>query len=86
MTIDDIKTQIRALPRREIGPLLQWLKNYSDPELWERQIAADVALLGEARYVRLLLRGMEQTDDQRKTALRIVGCLSLAPKNGSNGQ
>ena len=28
MTIDEIKAHIRALPRREIGPLLQWLRKF----------------------------------------------------------
>jgi hypothetical protein len=83
MTIEEIKTQIRALPRKEIGPLLQWLRKHFDEELLERQIAADIALLGEAEYVRLLLSGMARTDEQRQVALRIVGCLSLAPKHGN---
>lgn len=84
MTPDEIKNQIRALPRREIGPLLQWLRKHFDEELWDQQIAAEIALLGEAEYVRLLLQGMGRTDDQRKTSLRIAGCLSPAPRNGSH--
>jgi len=50
MTLDDIKTEITKLPDAEIRPLLEWLSDYYDGPVWDRQIEADVARLGPEEF------------------------------------
>ena len=80
MTIDNLKTEIRALPDKEIGPLAEWLRHYYDSEVWDRQIAADIERLGEEEVVRRLSAGMKDKGNEREqAALRLLNTLCPTP-------
>jgi len=79
MTVDELKAEIRKLPRKEVGPQLPWLRNYFGEEPWARRIAADIALPGEAEFVRRLLQGAEPTEERRQAARQVRNHLRLAP-------
>jgi len=82
MTIDELKNEIRALPDKEIGPLLEWLRRYYDEDLWDRQIAADIERLGEEEFVRRLSAGMNNEGMEREQAvLRILNALCPTPES-----
>ena len=46
MTLKAIKKGILALPDKEIKPLVEWLRNYYDGPVWDRQMDADIERLG----------------------------------------
>jgi hypothetical protein len=49
MEIDEIKAAIKALPDEEIEPLLAWLREYYDGDVWDRLMEADIERLGVER-------------------------------------
>jgi hypothetical protein len=57
MKIDEIKSAITRLPDSEIQPLLEWLRDYYDGPVWDRQIEADVLALGPSEFFRRLNGG-----------------------------
>ena len=48
--IADIKRAIKALPDAKVEPLLNWLRNHYDGDVWDRQMAADVERLGDVGF------------------------------------
>lgn len=52
MTLDLIKAQIAALPDVEIRPLLEWMRDYYDGPVWDRQIDSDAVRLGPSEFMR----------------------------------
>ena len=72
MQIEEIKTAILALPDKEIGPLHNWLQDYYDGEVWDRQIENDFKELGAEKFVQVLQSGMAQASEKRQAALRLM--------------
>ena len=62
---NQIKAQILQLPDEEIKPLLEWLTNYYDGEVWDRQMAADIERLGEEEWIRRLSQPVEDDGGAR---------------------
>ena len=69
---DQIKAQILQLPDDEIKPLLQWLTNYYDGDVWDRQMAADIERLGEEEWIRRLSQPVEDDGGRRAAILRLM--------------
>ncbi|MES2466362.1 MAG: hypothetical protein V4675_03585 [Verrucomicrobiota bacterium] len=69
---DQIKAQILQLPDEEIKPLLEWLTNYYDGEVWDRQMAADIERLGEEEWIRRLSQPVEDDGGRRAAILRLM--------------
>lgn len=72
MQVEEIKKAIPALPDNEIGPLHNWLQDYYDGEVWDRQIAADIEELGEEKFIQALQEGMAQSGEKHQAALRLM--------------
>ncbi len=77
MKTDDIERAIQALPDEEIKPLLDWLRDYYDGPVWERQIEADIERLGPDRFMAILKADMEQKGERHKAALRLLNNLQF---------
>ncbi len=77
MKTDDIERAIQALPDEEIKPLLDWLRDYYDGPVWERQIEADIERLGPDRFMAILQADMEQKGERHKAALRLLNNLQF---------
>lgn len=76
MNIEEIKAEILKLPDSEIGPLSNWLREYYDGDVWDRQIVADIERLGEEEFRRRLTEDQEQTTSEpRKAALRLMNSM-----------
>ena len=67
-----IKAQIFQLPDREIKPLLQWLTNYYDGDVWDRQMVADIERLGAEEWIRRLSQPAEDHGGRRAAILRLM--------------
>src|SRR5437867_327955 len=78
MNVEEIKTHIQTLPDDTIEGLLKWLKEYYDGEVWDRQMEADLERLGEDEFGRALAKGMEQADERKKAALRLLNSMRFA--------
>ncbi len=50
LTVTTIKRAIKALPDAKVEPLLNWLRNHYDGDVWDRQMAADVERLGDVGF------------------------------------
>ena len=61
MKLKAIKKGILALPDKEIKPLVEWLGNYYDGPVWNRQMDADIERLGADEWERRLTDGMDLT-------------------------
>ena len=61
MTLKAIKKGILALPDKEIKPLVEWLRNYYDGPVWDRQMDADIERLGADEWERRLGGDIENT-------------------------
>ena len=72
MQVEEIKKAILALPDKEIGPLNNWLQDYYDGEVWDRQIKADIEALGEEKFVQVLQSGMAESGEKNQAALRLL--------------
>ena len=59
MKLKAIKKGILALPDKEIKPLVEWLRNYYDGPVWNREMEADVYRLGADEWERRLTDGMD---------------------------
>lgn len=59
MKMKEIKKGILALPDKEIKPLVEWLRNYYDGPVWNREMEADVYRLGADEWERRLTDGMD---------------------------
>lgn len=68
MKLKAIKKGILALPDKEIKPLVEWLRNYYDGPVWDRQIDADFGRLGAEECVRRLTGEESTTHDPIKLA------------------
>jgi hypothetical protein len=79
MQIEEIKTAILALPDKEIGPLHNWLQDYYDGEVWDRQIENDFKELGAEKFVQVLQSGMPQASEKRQAALRLMNNMQCHP-------
>ena len=55
MTLDDIKAEISRLPDEDIPALMEWLRDYNDGAVWNRQMETDVERLGAEEFRRRLL-------------------------------
>ncbi len=77
MKTDDIERAIQALPDEEIKPLLDWLRDYYDGPVWERQIEADIERLGPDRFMAILQGDMEQKGERHNAALRLLNNLQF---------
>ncbi|MDB6175057.1 MAG: hypothetical protein JWL59_4368 [Chthoniobacteraceae bacterium] len=75
MNAQEIKAQIRLLPDDDVGPLLEWLKDYYDGEVWDRQIDADVQRLGPEEFTKRLQQEMEDASEPRQAALRLLNSM-----------
>ena len=69
---DQIKAQILQLPDEEIKPLLEWLTNYYDGDVWDRQMVADIERLGEVEWMRRLSQPVEDDGGRRAAILRLM--------------
>ena len=69
---NQIKAQLLQLPDEEIKPLLEWLTNYYDGEVWDRQMAADIERLGEEEWIRRLSQPVEDDGGRRAAILRLM--------------
>ena len=67
-----IKAQIFQLPDRKIKPLLQWLTNYYDGDVWDRQMVADIERLGAEEWIRRLSQPAEDDGGRRAAILRLM--------------
>jgi len=79
MQIEEIKAVILALPNKEIGPLHNWLQDYYDGEVWDRQIENDFKELGAETLVQVLQSGMAQASEKRQAALRLMNNMQCHP-------
>ena len=61
MKLQAIKQGILALPDKEIKPLVEWLRNYYDGPVWDRQMDADIERLGADEWERRLGGEIENT-------------------------
>lgn len=61
MKLKAIKKGILALPDKEIKPLVEWLRNYYDGPVWNREMEADVYRLGADEWERRLGGDMEES-------------------------
>lgn len=61
MKLKAIKKGILALPDKQIKPLVEWLANYYDGPVWDRQMDADIERLGADEWERRLGGGMEKS-------------------------
>ena len=61
MKLKAIKKGILALPDKEIKPLVEWLRNYYDGPVWNREMEADVYRLGADEWERRLTDGKEES-------------------------
>ena len=59
MKLKTIKQGILALPDKEIKPLVEWLRNYYDGPVWDRQMDADIGRLGADEWERRLTDGTD---------------------------
>lgn len=59
MKLKEIKKGILALPDKQIKPLVEWLRNYYDGPVWDRQMDADVKRLGADEWERRLTDGTD---------------------------
>ena len=57
MKLDDIKAEIANLPDEDIPSLMEWLRDYYDGAVWDRQIDSDAARLGTGDFLRRLACG-----------------------------
>ena len=79
MQIEEIKAVILALPNKEIGPLHNWLQDYYDGEVWDRQIENNFKELGAEKFVPVLQSGMAQASEKRQAALRLMNNMQCHP-------
>ena len=73
--IDQIKAQILQLPDDEIKPLLNWLANYYDGDVWDRQMVADIERLGEEEFQRRLSQPQKTDWDRQAAVLRLMNSI-----------
>jgi hypothetical protein len=78
MGVEDIKLAIRSLDDGEIGPLSEWLEDYVNHEVWDRQIVADIERLGVDRWKAALQAGMAESNEKRQAALRLLNNMRFA--------
>ena len=77
MDIAEIKAAIKTLPDAEIKPLLDWLRDYYDGDVWDRQIEADIEMLGPERWEAALRQGMAGADERHQAVLRLLNNLQF---------
>lgn len=61
MKLKEIKKGILALPDKQIKPLVEWLRNYYDGPVWDRQMDADIERLGPDEWERRLRGEVEDS-------------------------
>lgn len=78
MEIQEIKQAILALPDAEIEPLVKWLREYYDGQVWDRQLQNDFAEFGEEEMAALFKSDMEQrANGKRQAVLRLLNNLQF---------
>ena len=75
MKVARLKHKIRALPDTEVKPLIDWLKEYYDGEVWDREMDQDIAELGAEEWERRLTAGAENASPRRQAALRLMNTM-----------
>ena len=78
MTIDEIKAHIRSLPDDAIGGLVEWLKEYYDGEVWDRQMEADIQRLSPEAWLEAVMAIPDQESERRKAALRLMNSIRFS--------
>ncbi len=77
MGVDDIKKAIQELPDKEIEPLLNWLREYYDGPVWDRQMEADIEEVGADRLFAALMAEPVQQDDKHQAVLRLMNAMQF---------
>jgi hypothetical protein len=72
MEIEEIKAAIKGLPDKEIKPLLTWLREYYDGDVWDREIVADIEEFGPERWEAALRQGMAEQGEKHQAVLRLM--------------
>ena len=78
MKLATIKKHIKTLPDAQINPLVEWLTQYRDCEVWPREMTADIQLLGIDKWKEALTQAMEKAPQRDQAALRLLNSMKCS--------